>query len=71
MARDFECYGTTVPAGSASRQLYVNGTRASRASGSLPVKVKQTSTGYTTSSGDPMAKWTNQSGVEFVYPNQK
>ena len=37
------------PAGLSTRQLYVNGTRAQRASGSIPVSVKQTSTGYTTS----------------------
>ena len=55
------------PSGLATRQLYVNGTRAARASGALPVSVKQTSTGYTTSSGDPMATWANQSGIEFVY----
>jgi len=39
---------------------------AIRATGALPVSVKQTSTGYTTSSGDPMANWTNQSQIEFV-----
>jgi hypothetical protein len=50
-----------------TRQLYVNGVRAQRASGALPVSVKQTSTGYTTASGDPMAKWRNPSHVEFVY----
>src|SRR6185437_11275688 len=50
-----------------TRQLYINGTRVPRASGSLPVSVKQTSTGYTTSSGDPMAKWRNPSAIEFVY----
>jgi hypothetical protein len=55
------------PAGPSTRQLYVNGTRAQRAGGSMPVSVAQTSTGYTTSSGDPMANWANQSGIEFVY----
>ena len=55
------------PAGLSTRQLYVNGTRAQRASGAIPVKVKQTATGYTTSSGDPMASWANQSGIDFIY----
>lgn len=50
-----------------TRQLYVNGVRASRAGGALPVSVKQTSTGYTTSSGDPMASWRDPSHIEFVY----
>jgi len=48
-------------------QLYVNGTRASMASGALPVSVTQTATGYTTAAGDPMASWTNQKDIQFVY----
>ncbi|HYS38815.1 MAG TPA: right-handed parallel beta-helix repeat-containing protein [Pseudonocardiaceae bacterium] len=60
-------WAAPAPSGLATRQLYVNGTRATRATGALPVSVKQTATGYTTSSGDPMASWTNQSQVEFVY----
>src|SRR5436309_2963616 len=40
---------------------------AHRATGPLPVSVSQTSTGYTTSSGDPMANWRNPSAIEFVY----
>ncbi|OLE26958.1 MAG: hypothetical protein AUG44_11440 [Actinobacteria bacterium 13_1_20CM_3_71_11] len=50
-----------------TRQLYINGMRAQRATGPLPVSVSQTSTGYTTSSGDPMANWRNPSAIEFVY----
>jgi hypothetical protein len=50
-----------------TRQLYVNGVRASRASGALPVAVTQTATGYTTAAGDPMATWRNPSHIEFVY----
>ncbi|HEY4460304.1 MAG TPA: right-handed parallel beta-helix repeat-containing protein [Pseudonocardiaceae bacterium] len=60
-------WAAPAPSGLSTRQLYVNGSRAQRASGSIPVSVKQTSTGYTTSSGDPMASWANQSGIEFVY----
>ncbi|HZR41306.1 MAG TPA: hypothetical protein VFB12_14380, partial [Ktedonobacteraceae bacterium] len=58
------------PGGLKTRQLYVNGTRADRAHGPLPVTLKQTSTGYTASDAT-MAGWTNPSGatpqIEFVY----
>ncbi|HEX4722798.1 MAG TPA: right-handed parallel beta-helix repeat-containing protein [Pseudonocardiaceae bacterium] len=57
----------SVPSSLSTRQVYVDGVRAARASGVLPVSVKQTATGYTTSAGDPMASWTNQSSIEFVY----
>jgi hypothetical protein len=60
-------WSAPVPAGTTTRQVYVNGGRAQRATGALPVSVKQTDTGYTTSSGDPMAKWHNRGQVEFVY----
>jgi hypothetical protein len=49
-----------------TRQLYVNGVRAQRARGPLPVSVTQTSTGYTASSA-VMARWRNASDIEFVY----
>ncbi len=58
------------PKGLKSRQLYVNGTRVQRAHGSLPVTLKQTTTGYTASAAT-MAGWKNPSGttpqIEFVY----
>jgi hypothetical protein len=58
------------PSGLNTRQLYVNGTRAARAQGALPVTLKQTSTGYT-ASASTMAGWKNPSGatpqIEFVY----
>ena len=60
-------WSAPAPSSLATRQLYINGTRVPRATGSLPVSVKQTSTGYTTSSTDPMAKWRNPSSIEFVY----
>jgi hypothetical protein len=60
-------WAAPAPAGLSTRQLYVNGTRAARTAGALPVSVKQTATGYTTSSTDPMAKWRNPSNIEFVY----
>jgi hypothetical protein len=60
-------WSAPAPASLDTRQLYVNGARAQRATGAIPVSVKQTSTGYTTSSGDPMAGWRNPSAIEFVY----
>jgi hypothetical protein len=55
-----------VPAGLETRQLYVNGVRAQRASGPLPVKVTKTATGYTTDS-PAMDNWRNPEHIEFVY----
>jgi hypothetical protein len=49
-----------------TRQLYIDGVRAARARGRLPVTVTQTETGYTASSPE-MASWKNPSGIEFVY----
>ncbi|MFI0821628.1 right-handed parallel beta-helix repeat-containing protein [Streptomyces sp. NPDC021098] len=60
-------WSAPAPADLDTRQLYVNGARAQRATGALPVKVTQTATGYTTASGDPMAGWRNPSAIEFVY----
>ena len=58
------------PSGLQTRQLYVNGTRAVRASGSVPVTLTQTATGYTASAAT-LAGWKNPSGatptLEFVY----
>lgn len=55
-----------VPANFVTRQLYVDGVRAQRASGDLPVTLVQTRTGYTASS-PVMASWRNPSSIEFVY----
>ncbi len=49
-----------------TRQLYVNGVRAQRARGRLPVAVTPTLTGYTASS-PAMAGWRNPRDIEFVY----
>ncbi|HXS98360.1 MAG TPA: right-handed parallel beta-helix repeat-containing protein [Candidatus Limnocylindrales bacterium] len=49
-----------------TRQMWVDGVRAHRASGRLPVSVTMTATGYTASS-DLMSYWKNVSGIEFVY----
>lgn len=49
-----------------TRQLYINGVRAYRTQGRLPVKLTETKTGYTASS-DEMSKWKNPGDIEFVY----
>ena len=49
-----------------TRQLYVNGVRAQRARGPVPVALKATATGYTAAS-PVMSTWHDPSGVEFVY----
>jgi fibronectin type III domain protein/parallel beta helix pectate lyase-like protein/glycosyl hydrolase family 141 len=49
-----------------TRQLYVNGVRAQRARGRVPVALKATATGYTAAS-PVMSTWRNPSDVEFVY----
>ncbi len=49
-----------------TRQLYVDGVRATRTRGRLPVELTKTETGYT-ASGDAMAKWRNPADIEFVY----
>ncbi|MFJ9902269.1 fibronectin type III domain-containing protein [Streptomyces sp. NPDC101152] len=49
-----------------TRQLYVDGVRAQRARGAVPVTLTQTATGYTASS-DTIAHWKHPSDAEFVY----
>ena len=60
------------PKGIRTRQLYVDGARAQRATGKVPVSLTKTSSGYTASAAT-MAGWRDPSGqappeVEFVYP---
>ncbi|WP_443060782.1 fibronectin type III domain-containing protein [Streptomyces sp. NBC_00448] len=49
-----------------TRQLYVDGVRATRAAGQVPVTLTKTATGYTAAS-DTLAKWPDIAGAEFVY----
>jgi len=49
-----------------SRQLYIDGVRATRTRGRVPVSLSETPTGYTASDGT-MASWRNPSDIEFVY----
>lgn len=49
-----------------SRQLYVNGVRATRTRGRVPVELSETPTGYT-AADTKMSAWRNPSDIEFVY----
>ncbi|MBV9084556.1 MAG: hypothetical protein JOZ62_17925 [Acidobacteriaceae bacterium] len=49
-----------------TRQLYIDGVRARRTQGRLPVELNQTETGYTASQ-PAMASWRNPGDIEFVY----
>jgi hypothetical protein len=59
-------WAAPVPAGTQSRQLYVNGVRVPRASGASPVSLTQTADGYTAGS-TALAGWRNPSNIEFVF----
>jgi hypothetical protein len=49
-----------------TRQLYVDGARAGRAEGRLPVNLTETASGYRADS-PAMAGWRNPADIEFVY----
>src|SRR6266545_1962033 len=59
-------WSAPVPAGLRTRQLYVNGIRATRASGPVPVTLTHIAKGYTTSA-PTMDNWRNPKDIEFVY----
>ena len=59
-----------VPSTLRTRQIYVDGMRASPAGGKLPVYIKKTRTGYLATSA-VMAGWRNPSGIDFVYSGQE
>jgi len=60
-------WSAPAPAGlTDTRQLYIDGVRASRTRGRLPVSVTPTPEGYT-AANPMMASWRNQSAIEFVY----
>jgi hypothetical protein len=50
----------------ASKKLYVDGVRATRTRGRLPISVTMTATGYI-ASDDTMSHWKDPSKLEFVY----
>jgi Fibronectin type III domain len=49
-----------------TRQLYIDGVRATRTRGLLPTRLTETPTGYTAAS-DVMSHWKNPGDIEFVY----
>lgn len=58
-----------VPRGVRTRQIYVNGMRATLASGVLPVALHRIWIGYIASS-PVLATWRNPSSIDFVYSSQ-
>src|SRR5215212_2214601 len=65
-APDSPVWSAPAPADLRTRQLYVDGVRAQRASGPLPVKVTTIAKGYTTDA-PTMDNWRNPKDIEFVY----
>jgi hypothetical protein len=60
-------WSATIPGAVAnSRQLYINGLRAWRTRGRVPVALTETGTGYV-AADDTMSGWKNPSDIEFVY----
>lgn len=58
--------GILPPGAPIPRQIYVNGVRASRTRGRLPVSLTMTATGYT-ADDTTLASWRNPSSLEMVY----
>jgi hypothetical protein len=61
-----DIWSASIPPTYDSRQLYVNGMRASIASGPSPVAFKQTSYGYI-ASNPTMSTWRNPTAIDFVW----
>lgn len=62
-------WAARVPVDANTRQIYVNGERASPAAGQSPVKLQRTWKGYVAASS-VMAHWKDPKGIDFVYPSQ-
>jgi hypothetical protein len=62
-------WAAPVPATLRTRQIYVNGARASMTIGRVPVRVRAAWNGYTASSS-VMSHWRNPNQMEFVYDRQ-
>ena len=67
--RGLNMWSAHVPSNLNTRQIYVNGQRATIASGPAPVHLTRTSSGYTASSS-ALANWHNPSSIDFVYTAQ-
>jgi hypothetical protein len=61
-----DIWSARVAPGVQTRQLYINGARAPRASGPSPVTLTQTPTGYT-ASAPTLAGWRNPGDIEFTF----
>ncbi|MFC0439935.1 discoidin domain-containing protein [Kutzneria buriramensis] len=61
-----DLWSAPVPADLNTRQLYADGTRIPRSSGSSPVALTQTAGGFTAADGT-LATWRNPSDIEFVF----
>jgi hypothetical protein len=60
-------WAAAIPSGTPdARQLYVNGIRATRTRGRLPVTLAMNSEGYTEST-DTLSQWKQPTRIEFVY----
>ena len=62
-------WSASVPADIMTRQIYVDGVRASLAAGPLPVKLVKTASGYRAST-PAMARWRNPKQIQFAYTGQ-
>jgi lysophospholipase L1-like esterase len=58
-------WSARVPADLTTRQLYADGVRLPRATGSAPVSLTQTPTGFTAADAT-MANWRNPGNIEFI-----
>jgi hypothetical protein len=64
-----QIWSAPVPASLSTRQIYVNGMRASMTMGFPPTPLTRAGIAYIASSS-AMEHWRNPSGIEFAYPNQ-
>jgi hypothetical protein len=65
-AEDPTLWSVSVPAELDTRQLYADGQRIPRSSGTSPVTLTQTADGYL-AANDTLATWRNPSTIEFVF----
>ena len=64
-----DIWAATIPSSLRTRQIYVNGMRASLTLGRAPVKLKTVRNGYVASSAI-MSHWRNPKQIEFAYNGQ-